>query len=126
MAVEVMSESTGKLLAIRATGRLTDGDYKDVLLPRMNETLEAHGSMRLLLYMDEAFEGFEPGAMWEDTKFGFSHLGTAARGKFEKVAVVGGSQWYRRFAEIFGHLMPGEVESFEGADIEGARQRLGE
>jgi len=126
MAVEVMSESSGKLLAIRASGKLTDDDYKDVLIPRMNETLKAHGSMRLLLYMDDAFEGFEPGAMWEDTKFGFSHLGTAVRGKFEKVAVVGGSQWYRRFAQIFGHLMPGEVESFEAADMDRARQWLSE
>jgi hypothetical protein len=70
--------------------------------------------------MDNGFEGFEAGAMWDDAKFGFSHLKTAATGKFEKIALVGGSKWERRFAEIFGHLMPGEVEGFEGSSLDKA------
>ena len=119
MAVEVMAESSATVLAIRASGKMTDDDYKDTWIPKMEERLKAQGSLRLLIYMDESFEGFEPGAIWEDTKFGFSHLGTAARGKFEKVAVVGGSQWYGRFGEIFGHLVPGEVKSFAGSDLDG-------
>ena len=117
MAVEVMNESSENVLAIRASGKMTDDDYKDTWIPKMEELLKAHGSLRLLVYMDETFEGFEPGAMWEDTKFGFSHRGTAARGQFEKIAIVGGSDWYRRFGEIFGHLVPGELESFEASDL---------
>jgi hypothetical protein len=120
MAVEVMSESGGKTLGVRATGRMSDEDYKEVWIPKLEEILGEHGSVRVLLYMDEGFEGFEPGAMWEDTKFGFGHIKTAAQGKFEKVAVVGGSKWYRRFGEIFGHLMPGEVKGFEGSELEKA------
>lgn len=120
MAVEVMQEGSGNVLAIRASGKMTDDDYKDTWLPKMEELLKAHGTLRVLIYMDEGFDGFEAGAMWEDTKFGFSHLGTAARGKFEKIAVVGGSEWYRRFGEIFGHLMPGELKSFEASDLNGA------
>ena len=117
MAAELMEESSGNVLAIKASGKLTDDDYKDTWLPKMEEILKAHGALRVLIFMDESFGGFEAGAMWEDTKFGFSHLGTATRGKFEKIAIVGGSEWSRRFGEIFGHLMPGEVESFEGSAL---------
>jgi hypothetical protein len=117
MAAEVMNESIGNVLGIRATGKLTDDDYKETWLPKLEQLLGEHGSVRVLLYMDQTFEGFETGAMWEDAKFGFSHIAATARGKFEKVAIVGGSKWYRRFGEIFGHLMPGEVEGFEASDL---------
>jgi hypothetical protein len=120
MAVEVMNESSGNVLAIRASDKMTDDDYKDTWIPKMEELLKAHGALRVLIYMDESFEGFAPGAIWDDTKFGFSHLGTAARGKFEKIAMVGGSDWYRRLGEIFGHLMPGELKSFEASDLDDA------
>jgi hypothetical protein len=117
MAVEVMSESEGEVLGIKATGKMTDEDYKETWIPNLEALLKQHGSVRVLLYMDEGFDGFEPGAMWEDAKFGFEHLKAVAQGKFEKVAVVGGSNWSRRFAEIFGHLMPGEVEGFEIGEL---------
>ena len=120
MATEVMSESAGVVLGVRATGKLSDEDYKDVWIPRINEVLEQHGEIRFLLYMDDGFDGFEPGAMWDDAKFGFSHLGDAVKGKFKKIAMVGGSKWERRFAEIFGHLIPGEIEGFESSGLERA------
>ena len=120
MAVEVMKESVGNVLAIRVSGEMSDDDYNNTLTPKMEEALKAHGSLRLLIYMDDSFTGFDSGVMWDDTKFGFSHLGTAARGKFEKVAMVGGSKWYRKAGEIFGYLMPGEIESYEAADLDAA------
>jgi SpoIIAA-like len=61
----------------------------------MEQIIAEHGSARILLFMDE---GFEAGAAWEDLKYGFSRLKTAAKGKFEKVAIVGGSEWLRRLA----------------------------
>ena len=120
MAVEVMNERSGNVLAIRASGKMTDDDYKDTWIPKMEELLKAHGALRVLIYMDESFEGFAPGAIWDDTKFGFSHLGTAAKGKFETIAMVGGSQCVLRLGEIFGHLMPGELKSFEASDLDDA------
>lgn len=34
--------------------------------------------------------------------------------------MVGGSEWFRRLGEIFGHLMPGELKSFEASDLDDA------
>jgi hypothetical protein len=120
MAIEVMSESGGKVLGVRATGKLSNDDYNDVLRPSMEQVLKEHDAMRLVFYMDDAFSGVEAGAMWDDAKFGASQLPAIAKGKFEKMAIVGGSGWERRAAEIFGHIMPGEVKGFEGSELAAA------
>jgi universal stress protein A len=120
MSAEVMSQSSGKVLGIKVTGKLSDNDYKNVFLPEMERVLKEQGAMRMLISFDEGFSGFEPGAMWEDMKFGATHLADAAKGKFEKIAMVGGSSWERRFGEVFGHLMPGEVKGFTTADADAA------
>jgi hypothetical protein len=120
MSMEVMQESGGKVLGVRASGKLSDADYKDVLLPGMKKALDEQGALRLLFYMDDAFSGAEAGAMWDDAKFGATHLADIAKGKFEKIAIVGGSSWERRAGEIFGHLMPGEVKGFAGTELAAA------
>jgi hypothetical protein len=114
-----MEGATGNILAIRASGKLTDADYKDTWVPKMKELLEAYDSLRILLVLED-FDGLEAGAMWDDARMGFSHLGDMFQGKFEKIAIVGGNVWYRRFGEAFGFLMPGKVEGFEAADLDGA------
>ena len=75
-------------MGLRATGKLTDQDYKKVLLPGLEALIKQHGKIRLLCFLDEEFAGLEPGAMWEDAKFFFPH-----KNDFEKMAIVGAPKW---------------------------------
>jgi SpoIIAA-like len=120
LTVEVMDEGRGDALGFKLSGKITDEDYKNMVTPKLEEALKPGRPIRLLVYIDETYKGLEVGAMWDDAKFGLSHLGDVVRGRFEKVALVGGPNWQRRVGEIFGHLIPGEVKAFEAEELEQA------
>ncbi len=103
----MMPESDGSVLAVKATGILTDADYNEVLIPRMEEIIKQFGTVRVLLYMTEGCSGWQLHAAWDDTVFGFLHWG-----HFEKVAVISGRKWVEWATRIGGHLFKGELKSF--------------
>lgn len=105
--LEVRPESTGKILWLRAAGRLTDRDYREVFTPRLEAVIREHGKVRLLFHLDPDFKGWTPGALWEDLKLDLKHLGD-----FEKVALAGAPAWADALTKLFAHFMPGEVRTF--------------
>lgn len=104
---QIMPESESKIIGLRATGKLTDQDYQEVLIPNLERLIKQHGKIRLLCFMDEDFTGLEPGALWDDAKFFFPH-----KDDFEKMAVVGGPKWIGLIMKLFGPLMKGEMQTF--------------
>ncbi len=104
---QIMPESEGKISGLRATGKLTDRDYQEVLIPSLEALIKQHGKIRLLCFMDEEFTGLEPGAFWDDAKFFFPH-----KDDFEKMAIVGGPKWIELLMKLFGPLMKGELKIF--------------
>ncbi|WP_316900141.1 STAS/SEC14 domain-containing protein [Pseudodesulfovibrio indicus] len=112
--ITVMEKSTSGMLAVHATGKLTDDDYKDIWIPAQEAVIERNGKARALLYMDADFKGWELKAMWQDAKFGLRH-----RKDFSKLAVVGGPDWARWGVKLGELLMDCEVRLYEP-------ERLGE
>lgn len=117
--LKVMPESQGNFLYVEATGKLTDADYKTVLIPHVEAILADHEALRVLFVMDEHFEGWELGAMWDDTKFGTAH-----RNDFEKAAVVGGPKWMSWCISLSEHFMKGEAKAFPLGELEQAKAWL--
>jgi len=109
---QIMPESQGKILGLRATGKLTDQDYQEVLIPRLEALIKNHGKVRLLCFMDEEFAGVEAGAMWDDAKFYLPR-----RNDFEKVAIVGGPKWIELIMKLFAPLMKGEHQTFSAGQL---------
>lgn len=105
--IEIMKESSGAMLAVRATGMVSGEDYTETWIPALEKVITEHGKGSCLLYMDENFEGWELKAMWEDAKFGFAH-----RNDFSKLAVVGGPKWVEWGTRVAGTLMKGEVKTY--------------
>ncbi len=104
------------VLAIHGTGEVTADDYREVLVPAVEERLARHRRVRLLYLLDANFTGFTGGAAWEDTKVGMRHF-TA----FERIAVVTDSDWVRRMVRGFGFALPGEVRVYDLDDQDEAR-----
>lgn len=63
--ITVSPQSRGNILVLGATGKLTDKDYKDVLIPRLEAIIRAHGKARLLPDMGDEFHGRETAAAWD-------------------------------------------------------------
>jgi hypothetical protein len=113
--IDILPESRGNLVAVRMGGTLTTDDYTGTWVPRLREVFEEHGKARTLIYLDETFEGWEAGVIWEDTKFGLTHFTD-----FDKIAIVGAEKWVGQVAEFFGKLMPASVKSFPAGSLEEA------
>lgn len=115
--IEVMPESQGNVLIFKAVGKLTDKDYKDVLIPRLEEIIREHGKARLLFSLGRDFHGWEAAAMWDDAHFGVAH-----RNDFEKMAVVGGPFWVDWGFKLAPLFMSGEVKTFTENEYDAALQ----
>lgn len=115
--IEFTNEAEGEPIGIRATGRLTDRDYREVLIPRLERLFRQRGKLDLLVHFDEAFEGWDLQAAWDDMAFGLAH-----RGDFGKLAIVGAPAWVEWCVKLSGFLWPGEIRLFPGEALGDAWQ----
>ena len=114
--IEILPESEGKVLAIRASEKLTDEDYKQIFIPRMDQLITEFGRIRVLFTMADNFKGWEVAAMWDDANFGMKH-----KDQFEKIAVVGGPKWVEWASKLEGHFMDGAVKTFPADQLQAAK-----
>jgi hypothetical protein len=113
--LSIMPPSHHNILGVQATGKVTEGDYQDVLIPQLEGVLNKYPKARFLYYLDEGFTGWEMGAMWEDAKFGLRH-----KDDFEKIAVVGGPKWVAWGTNLFKYFMEGQVKVFPPEQLQEA------
>ncbi|MBS1258822.1 MAG: hypothetical protein MAG551_01885 [Candidatus Scalindua arabica] len=113
--IEIMSETEGKVLVVKATEKLTYGDYEEVFIPKLNQMIEEYGKIRVVMYLAEDFIGWEVEAAWDDAKFGLEH-----RNDFEKIAVVGGPKWVEWVTRLSAYFIAGHVKPYEIGDLQAA------
>lgn len=69
---------------VRATGKLSDADYRELPVPQLESMLARSGAVNVLFVMDEMFKGWSIGAAWANTVLDLKY-----RRDFAKVAMVG-------------------------------------
>lgn len=104
-------------LGFRFTGTITSRDYADTLVPMVDAASKEHDHLKLLCVLDDDFDGYSAGAVWDDMRLGFSHLTT-----FSKVALVTDVEWIRKGAKFFGAMMPADVVVFDLDDLDDAKE----
>lgn len=105
---EILPESKGNLLAIKASGKLTANDYEQVLLPKLEHLFKQHKRLKMLVEFSDDFAGWaSTAAAWDDMKIGLQH-----GGDFESFAIVGGPEWVGWSAKLFGMFVRGEIRLF--------------
>ena len=97
------------VIGIAASGQVEAKDYEYVLMPAVEAALQRHPKLRLLYRLGSDFEGFTPGAMWDDMKLGIGHLD-----RWEKIAVVTDVGWIAGGVRLFSFAMPCPVKVFAG------------
>jgi len=117
--IELMDGLPEGVAGVRFSGRVTAEEYRDALLPRLTELAEGEDRIRLLVLLDAGFERFEPGALWEDTKFGV-HDGLRHASKFLRTALVSDADWAHHVIGLFGWMVPGDIKAFDLADLDAA------
>jgi len=113
--LQLLQPTTDNVVSITASGTVTAEDYESVLIPAIAETLKSHDKVRVLFQL-EPNTGFSAGAVWDDTKFGFSHFFS-----FEKFALVSDTEWLNNTVKVVGFMMPCPVRLFALADLDAAK-----
>ncbi|WP_207060592.1 STAS/SEC14 domain-containing protein [Motiliproteus sp. SC1-56] len=109
-----LEESRTDILGFMASGRLTDNDYKNFLIPQVKGAIEREGRIRLLFRMD-GFRGWDIQAAWDDLSFGIE-----INPQVDKIAIVGDRKWERWVARLLGPFAHGEIRYFDVAELQAA------
>jgi len=111
--LEILSESGGNVVGARVGGRM-GGDECKVLSEHVEELIEVHKSVRLLLDLSEC-DHVDPAAAWEEFVLGVKHWND-----LERIAIVGDAKWNEVAARTLNRLAYGEAEHFAKDEIAGA------
>ncbi len=111
--------SSGKLLHVKVTGKLTKDAYQ-TLVPEVDQLIQEHGKLRLLFEMHD-FHGWTAGALWEDVKFDLKHWKD-----IERLAIVGESKWQEGMALFCKPFTSATVKYFDHADVAQAQSWIAE
>jgi len=109
------------VIGYSAVGKISADDYSKVLIPEIEAKVAEGGKLRFLYVAGPEFEGYELGAMADDTTFGFRHFFD-----FEKIAFVSDNPAFRTLVQGFGMMMPAEVRVFAVAQLDKAKAWLAE
>lgn len=114
--IEFLSCSTGNVVGIRFSGKLNRQTYRDVLGPRIDSLLEQYTTLRVLILIDESFEGWTLPAAWANTIFDLKH-----RRHFDKIAMLGAPKWEEWCVKVPAALLiRGQLRTFPRDQLEPA------
>jgi len=83
---EMIPVNDRRVLAFKASGKLTDADYQ-AFLPELEKRIREAGCISLYVELKD-FQGWEPKAAWDDLRFGLQH-----DRDFKRIAIVGDNAW---------------------------------
>jgi hypothetical protein len=119
MAIDVKELDGGKILEVRATGKLAKADYEH-FVPLVESLVAKHKRIRVLFEMHD-FHGWEAGALWEDIKFDIKHFRD-----IERLALIGESKWEKGMAAFCKPFTTAKVRYFDTKDAAAARAWIAE
>lgn len=93
-------------IELRASGKLTVEDYREVLEPALREGVES-GELRLVFVLSD-FDGLAHGAWVEDMKTGFEAW-LRQHSAWKRFALVTDVEWVAKAMHMFAWMTPGEV-----------------
>jgi hypothetical protein len=112
----VLDSLPSDVIGIDARGLISATDYRENLEPLVEEKLKQHDKLKMLLVAGPYFDGYSASALWDDAKFGLSHITT-----FSKLAVVTDEDWLHHSVKLFAAFMPTEVMVFPTKKLEEAK-----
>jgi hypothetical protein len=113
--IKPLADLPDGVIGFETSGKLEAQDYRDVLIPAIEQAAEA-GRVRVVVVIDD-FGGLSGGALWEDLKLAAGHVRSLHR-----FALVTDNDWMRHFVTAFGWMVPGEIKHFPMADRQQAVQ----
>jgi hypothetical protein len=113
--IEQLPNLPAGILGFRMRGLVTAQDYETVMVPDIEAAFALNRKLRSIIHIGEDFDGFAPGAMWDDVKLGFRHITG-----WDRTALVTDVGWMRVMSSMFGFAMPSHFKLFSNAEMDQA------
>ncbi len=117
--IERLTDMPPGTTGFRVAGEIERKDYDEVLVPELQQALDAGTGLRTLYVIDDLDE-IDPGALWADAKVGFN-LGIRHRESWVRSAIVTDIEWIVRSTKLFAWMIPGEARVFPRPELEQAK-----
>lgn len=109
--LERLKDLPPSIEGVRAVGAISKGDYERVFPAILDEARSSGRPIRFLYELGPEFEGFTPGAAWEDAKIGIHSMRL-----FLGCAIVTDIGWIRDWTRLAAFLMPCPAQVFSCKD----------
>jgi hypothetical protein len=119
MTVELHESDEGKVLTIKAEGKLTKEDY-ETFVPKVEQLIQRFGKVRILFEMKD-FHGWKAGAIWQDIKFDIKHFRD-----IEQLALVGDKKWEKGMSVFCKPFTTAKVKYFDVNEADKAQDWIRE
>jgi hypothetical protein len=106
----MMERLTGlpkRIEGVKASGKLSKEDYVQVIEPMLDDARREGRHLRVVCEVGSDFQGFTPGAAWEDVRVGFRSLRL-----LDGFALVSDIAWMREATRASAFFMPCPVRTF--------------
>src|SRR5688572_10114234 len=113
--IESLKNVPANVAAFRATGEITQDDFKNVVIPEVEALVEKTGKLNYLLLLDTDVSNFTAGAWLQDALLGIKNLT-----KWNRAAIVSDSDAIIKFTDTFSLAMPGEFKGYRKAQLDQA------
>jgi hypothetical protein len=114
--IQLLEDLPKNVIGLEAVGKVTSDDYEQTIVPQIEEKQREYDKVRLIYVLGPEYEGYTPGAMWDDSMLAFKRPGS-----WEKIAVVSDHEWLNRAIGAFSWMVPGEVKLFHDSELDAAR-----
>ena len=106
--LEIDRDTDGNVFSVMAHGTLTGKDYKEILIPALEERIARFGRVRILYTIGRDFSGVTIGAIWSDAKTIIKHLNS-----IERAAVVTDVRWMINLTRLFSIILHYPVRAYD-------------
>lgn len=113
--IETLSSLPANVAGFRATGEVTQDDFKNVVFPQVEKLVEQQGELNYLLLLDTDVSNFTAGAWFQDVLLGLKNLTN-----WNRAAIVSDSEAVIKFTDAFSVLAPGEYKGYKKQEFEQA------
>lgn len=114
--LQLMKDVPAHVVGVRALGKVTEDDYKQALVPALENASKEFGEINLLMVFETDLGNFSWGAWVQDAKESLRHFA-----KWNKIAIVSDQKIIEKFAYVFNFLSPAHAKGFPVSDIELAK-----
>jgi len=111
--IKQMNDLPSNVVGFRAAGEVTKDDFSDVIIPEVTKLVEKTGKLNYLLVLDDDAKEWTAGAWMQDALMGVQNLS-----KWNRAAIVSGSEGITKFTDGFSKVVPGEFRGFKKADLD--------